>query len=123
MRKFVCILSIFAVIFYSCKPVEVIHDYYHNHFERDSVYYHTRDSVFFFKNGDTVRIKEVHHYTEWRYVTLYDTLRTCDTMTIVKNATIDGKCKKKCGGWFSAGLLIGIFVIFATILLTKKLLR
>lgn len=121
MRKIVCILSILALILSSCKPVEVVHDHYHNHFERDSVFFNTKDSVFFWQIGDTVRIKEVHHYTECRYVTQYDTLRTCDTLTIVKNAAKVGKCQKKCGGWFAAGLLIGIFVIFATILLTKKI--
>lgn len=122
MRRVFFILS--ALVFFAgCKTVEKTKTVYISRLQVDSVYIDCTDTVFIWQHGDTVRIREILTRTEYRYRLLTDTLRQSDTVIVTKKELVNSTCGKARKNFFIFGLIIGIFIIFALYLLTKKFLR
>lgn len=122
MRRVFLILAA-LLLFAGCKTVEKTKTVYVSRFQVDSVYIDCTDSVFFTKIGDTVTIREILTRTEYRYRLLTDTLRQSDTVIVTKKELVNTTCGKARKNFFIFGLIIGLLIIFALYLLTKKLLR
>ena len=127
MRKLIVILTLIAIFSVSCKTTEVVERVkweYQSKVVADSVFIDCSDSVFVFKDGDTVTIREIKSRIEYRYKMLNDTIFRHDTLSIVKEYTNTTQNRKNgCKFVFFLGFAIAIIIIFAIRILIKKFLR
>lgn len=103
-----------------CRTTEIVRERHHYSSTIDSVYIECTDTLYYIVIGDTVKISEVVTRTEYRYRMLSDTILHIDTVVVTKKELVNSNCGKVRKNFFIFGLIIGIIIIFALNLLTKK---
>lgn len=121
MRIRLLILSLMLLLC-GCRTTEIVRERHHYRSTIDSVYIDCTDTLYYIVKGDTVTIREVMTRTEYRYRMLSDTILHIDTVVVTKKELINSNCGKARKNFFIFGFIIGIIIIFALYLLTKKLL-
>lgn len=122
MRIRLLILSLMLLLC-GCRTTEIIRERHHYSSNIDSVYIDCTDTLYYIVKGDTVTIREVLTRTEYRYRMMSDTILNIDTVVVTKKELVNSSCGKARKNFFMFGLIIGIIIIFALYLLTKKLLK
>lgn len=118
MRYLILIMIIFGL--YSCSPKTIYQDRVHIEYIniKDSIYIndYIKDSVFIYKNGDTVLIERFNIIYKDKYHLKRDSIFIKDTVnTIIEVDVIKYKYKYKGWFWFGGLLLIVISYIFVKI--------
>lgn len=108
----------------SVKETTQVRTQYAAVYQRDSVYVDCTDTIFVEKSGDTVRILEKITEKEYHYTVFRDTLRSLDTLIFEKSVTMaaaEGEKSRKPRrlAWFFAGLIFGVFLLFAAKIVLK----
>lgn len=117
------LLILFLLLMCGCRTTEIFRERHHYSSTIDSVYIDCTDTLYYIVKGDTVTVREVMTRTEYRYKMLSDTILHIDTVIVTKKDMVNSGCGKARKNFFILGLIIGIIIIFALYLLTKKLLR
>lgn len=121
MKIRLLILSLMLLLC-GCKTMEIVRERHHYSSTIDSVYIDCTDTLYYIVKGDTVTIREVMTRTEYRYRMLSDTMQHIDTIVVTKKELVNSSCGKARKNFFILGFIIGMIIIFALYLLTKKLL-
>ena len=117
------ILFLMLLLLCGCRTTEIVRERHHYSSTVDSVYIDCTDTLYYILKGDTVTIREVLTRTEYRYRMLSDTVLHIDTVIVAKKELVNSSCGKARKNFFLFGLIIGIIIIFAIHLLTKKFLK
>lgn len=128
MKRLLLITSLIPLLFVSgCRSAREtmqVSTQYEAVYQRDSVYVDCTDTIFVEKSGDSVRILEKITEKEYHYTVFRDTLRSRDTLIVEKSVTmaateLEKSRKPRRLGWFFAGMICGVFLLFAVKIVLK----